>query len=168
MNFSEHAPNDSRRSSRKKPSWFQKRQVLVHFNPKKEIVLSCDACDWCSFGTSIGRKIKKTNRFCLADSVKYMYGKEVFPSWEEGLACFFGVKKFHAYLYGRSFTLMTASATHCFQFSVRNFSSGFSTHPKVGFNYGNVRVYNSLEVHSRSWKCRCNESTFTSRITINK
>ena len=67
----------------------------MHFDPTQEIVLSSDVSisilDWCSFGTSIGRWIQKTNRVCLADTVKC--GKKYSQVEKEGLACVFGVKR---------------------------------------------------------------------------
>ncbi len=79
-------------------------QALVHFNPQKDIVLSCDAS---AYGNS------------AVLSHKLPDGSEkpvVFASWtltdteqkyalveKEGLACIFGVTCFHSYLYGHRF-----------------------------------------------------------------
>ena len=83
-------------------------KVLVHFDPSQEIVLSCDASSYgigavLSHRQSDGsdRPIGFASRTLSAAEKKYSQLEK------EGLACVFGVKRFHSYLYGHKFLLIT-------------------------------------------------------------
>ena len=83
-------------------------QVLVHYDPDQEIVLACDASE-SGIGVVLShRQPDSTNKpigfvpQTLTDTEKRYSQLE-----KEGLACVFGVTRFHAYIYGRGFTLTT-------------------------------------------------------------
>lgn len=83
-------------------------QVLVHFNPTQELVLSCDASPYGGgtvlshrFSDGSDKQIGFASRTLTKAEQKYSQLEK------EGLACIFCVKRFHAYLYGRKFTLIT-------------------------------------------------------------
>ena len=83
-------------------------EVLAHYDPSTPLRLSCDAC---SMG--IGAVIAHVFPDGLERPVAY--ASRPFPKSEkiysqiekEGLAIVFGVTKFHQFLYGRYFTLVT-------------------------------------------------------------
>ena len=83
-------------------------QLLVHFDPTLEIQLACDAS---AYGISAVLSHKMPNGSekpvgfvsrTLSDAEKKYSQIE-----KEALACVFGVKWFHAYLFGHHFTLQT-------------------------------------------------------------
>ena len=73
----------------------QSAELLVHFDPAKELVLATDASDY-GVGAVLSHKMEGgTER-----PIGYM-------SREKALAIIFGVKKFHQFLYGHSLTIKT-------------------------------------------------------------
>ena len=85
-----------------------KSQLLVHFNPNLEIVLACDASAY-GVGAVLSHRMpdgqEKPVGFVsrtLTDAEKNYSQIE-----KEGLACVFGVQRFHDYVYGHTFTLQT-------------------------------------------------------------
>ena len=83
-------------------------QVLVHFDPTLEITLACDA-------SAYGIGVVLSHRF--PDGTEKPVGvvsrtltemeKKYSQIEKEGLACVFGVTRFHPYLFGHHFTLIT-------------------------------------------------------------
>ena len=83
-------------------------QVLVHFDPKLEIRLACDASDYgigavLSHGMLDGteKPVGFFSRTLLNTEKKYSQIEK------EALACVAGVTRFHSYLWGHHFTLQT-------------------------------------------------------------
>ena len=81
----------------------QQDSLLVHFDPSKPLILACDASPYgvgaVLSGDGTERPIAYASR-TLTDAEKRYSQIE-----KEGLAIVFGVKKFHSYLFGRSFTI---------------------------------------------------------------
>ena len=82
--------------------------VLVHYNPEKDLVILCNASSYGlvavlshKFPDESERPIAFTSRTLSAAERKYSQIEK------ETLACVYGIKKFHSYLYGRRFCLVT-------------------------------------------------------------
>ena len=81
--------------------------LLVHYDPSKPLVLSCDASQY-----GLGAVLSQV---CNGEETPVAYASRTLTKAErnysqlekEGLALLFGVKKFHVYLFGRNFTLCT-------------------------------------------------------------
>ena len=83
-------------------------QILVHFDPSLEICLACDAsdygiCDVLSHLMPDGaeKPVGFVSRTLSVAEKKYSQLEK------EALACVFGVRRFHSYLWGHHFTLQT-------------------------------------------------------------
>ena len=84
----------------------QQDSLLVHFDPTKPLLLTCDASPY-GLGAvlshvlsdGVERPVAYASRTLSEAEKKYSQLEK------EGLAIVFGVKKFHTYLYGHSFTI---------------------------------------------------------------
>ena len=100
--------DNGRATFRKAKDLLLSSQVLMHYDPDQEIVLACDALESGIGAVLSHRQPDGTDKpigfvsQTLTDTEKRYSQLE-----KEGLACVFGVTQFHAYIYGRSFTLIT-------------------------------------------------------------
>ena len=83
-------------------------QVLVHYDPSLEVILACDASSY-GVGAVLSHRIADSSERPVAFASRTLSAAEQRYSQieKEGLACVFGVKRFHLYLYGQRFTLIT-------------------------------------------------------------
>ena len=83
-------------------------EFLVHYNPTKEVILACDASPY-GIGAVLSHKMSDGSDRPIGFTSRTLSSAEKGYSQieKEGLSCVFGVKKFHNYLYGHSFTLIT-------------------------------------------------------------
>lgn len=86
----------------------QSPQVLVHFDSTKDIILSCDASSY-GVGAVISHRMDDGSERPVAFASRTMNSAEKNYSQveKEALAIIFGVKKFHQYLYGQKFEILT-------------------------------------------------------------
>jgi hypothetical protein len=82
--------------------------ILVHYSGKKELRLECDASPY-GVGAVISHVMEDGTARPVAYASRSLSSAEKnYPQIErEALAIVFGVKRFHQYLYGRAFTLVT-------------------------------------------------------------
>ena len=83
-------------------------QVLVHFDPKLDLILACDTSSY-GVGAVLAHRMSDGIEKLIAFVSRTLTKAErrYAQIQREGLACVFGVTKLHAYLYGRHFTLIT-------------------------------------------------------------
>ena len=82
--------------------------LLVHFDPKLDIVLACDASSY-GVGAVLAHRMPDGSERPVGYASRTLSPAEKNYSQleREGLACVFGIKRFHAYLFGHSFELVT-------------------------------------------------------------
>ena len=82
--------------------------VPAHYNPEHRLVLACDASAY-GVGAVLSHKFRDGSERPIAYASRSLAPAERNYSQleKEGLACIFGVKRFHCYVYGRSFDLVT-------------------------------------------------------------
>ena len=81
--------------------------VLVHYDSTKPIKLACDASAY-SLGSVLSHTLQGEEHLVAFASQRLTKAERNYSQIEkEALAIVFGVKKFHKYLFGRCFSLMT-------------------------------------------------------------
>ena len=98
---------EQRDSFRKSKTLLTSDTTLAHFDPEKEIILSCDASPY-----GVGAVISHLDEddgslrpIAFASRTLNAAEKNYSQLDKEGLAITFGVKRFHQFLYGRMFTI---------------------------------------------------------------
>ena len=83
-------------------------QLLVHFDPAKEVILCCDASAY-GIGVVLAHRMSNDSEQPIGFVSRTLTAAEKNYSQieKEALSCIFGINKFHTYLYGHKFTLIT-------------------------------------------------------------
>ena len=103
-----HWQSQQRTAFQKSKELLLSLQVFVHYDPKLEIVLACDASCY-GIGAVLAHKMPDGSEKPIGFASRTLSSTERQYSQieKEGLSCVFGVKRFHAYLIGRHFSLVT-------------------------------------------------------------
>ncbi|XP_062374782.1 uncharacterized protein K02A2.6-like [Sardina pilchardus] len=83
-------------------------RLLVHFDPDRDVILSCDASPY-GVGAVLSHRMEDGTEKPISYVSRTLSAAEKGYSQleKEGLAVVFAVKRFHHYLYGRPFTIFT-------------------------------------------------------------
>lgn len=120
----------------------QSADLLVHFDPEKELILETDASDY-GVGAVLSLKMKNGTERPLGYASRTLQEAERNYSTleKEALAISFGIKKFHQFLYGHLFTIKTDhKPLKGLLRKERDSFPGSTTHPAMGTYLVSVRV----------------------------
>ena len=103
-----HWGQEQMQEFQKSKEFLRSSRLLVHFDSQKELTLACDASQY-GLGAVLPHWMEDGSEHPTAYAYRTLTNAERNYSnlQREALALVFGVKKFHQYIYGRHFSLVT-------------------------------------------------------------
>ena len=103
-----HWRSKQKRAFKESKKLLTSAEFLVHFDPKLKLVLACDASAY-GIGAVLAHRFPDGSERPIGYASRTLTQAERNYSQieREGLACIFGVKRFHSYLFGHHFELIT-------------------------------------------------------------
>lgn len=121
IHFSESWSNECEHVFQTSKEWLTSDSVLTHYDPKQTIYVTCDASSR-GVGCVLSHSIDNTEKPVLFASSSLSKAEQNYSHLDrEALAIIFALKKFHKYLYGRRFVLVTTNPYNLFLVKIKVF-----------------------------------------------
>ena len=119
----------------------QSSKVLVHYNSRLPLVLSCDA-SLCGIGAVFSHRMADGSDRPITFASRTLAEKRYAQIESEGLAIVFGVTQFHKYIYGRHFEIQ---------------NDHMRTYPYLGFDTVQLSVSPAMQARRTENSRRCSQ-----------